>query len=647
VIRFFLYTCFLVLSFSSNAQKIDSLKNILKKQTADTSVLNNYLNIGQEYYYSGNIDSALNYYSIGLKKSINLNLPKYICTFYSECGLMYREKGIYNKASEYLLNALKVADEQNFEIKKASCYNGIAIINSIQKNYDKAFEFYNKAMVIYQKKGKLSGQASINNNLGLIYLDQKKFDEALSLFHRAKDLNKQTKNDYGLAANLENIGIIHENKKRMDSAQTYLVKAYSIWKSRNDTHSLAINMSYIGNLLIKQQKYQYAIDTLLKALNFAKRIHVKTSERDLSFYLSGAYEKLGDLKTALNYYKQAKQLGDSILNDDKLREITEMQINYNYNKRQIEDSLKYQLEVTGKEKEIIAQKKNTGITLVILGIILVLLFFVVKGYFEKNKANTLITQQKILVEQKQREILDSINYAKKIQNTLLANDEFLKSNLKDYFTFYQSKDIVSGDFYWATKKDHLFYLAVCDSTGHGVPGAFMSLLNSGYLSEAINEKNIHEPDKIFDYVRQKLINSISKDGQKDGFDGILICINHETKKITYAAANNKPILVADNNLTELPCDRMPVGAGERKEGFTLFNVEYSKNAMLYLYTDGYADQFGGPKGKKFKYKQLNELLLSNHAKLMSEQKEIFKFNFDAWKGELEQIDDVCVLGIKI
>ncbi|MCA6434949.1 MAG: tetratricopeptide repeat protein [Bacteroidetes bacterium] len=647
MIRLIIYSFILILSFKLNAQTIDSLKNSLKNQNHDTIILNTYLKIGQEFYYSGNIDSALNNYNIGLKKSIALNLPKYICTFYSECGLMYREKGIYNKANEFLLSALKVADDQNFEIKKASCYNGIAIIYSIQKNYNKAFEFYNKAMVIYQKKGKLSGQASINNNLGLIYLDQKKFDEALGLFHRAKDLNKQNKNDYGLAANLENIGIIHENKKRMDSAQTYLIKAYSIWKSRNDTHSLAINMSYIGNLLIKQQKFQYAIDTLLKALNFAKRIQVKTSERDLSYYLSGAYEKLGDLKTALNYYKQAKQLGDSILNDDKLREITEMQLNYAFNKRQIEDSLKYQLEVAGKEKELIAQKKNTGITLVILGIILILLFYVIKGYLEKNKANTLITQQKILVEQKQLEILDSINYAKKIQNTLLANADFLNQNLNSYFVYYNPKDIVSGDFYWATKRDNKFYIAACDSTGHGVPGAFMSLLNIGFLSEAINEKGIEEPNLIFDFVRESLTNNLGKDGQKDGFDGILICMDQKTKTITYAAANNKPILIINGVQQELPSDRMPVGAGERKEPFNLYSIEKSNEAVLYLYTDGYADQFGGPKGKKFKYKQLNELLLTHHSKSMFEQKEILKTTFDSWKGKLEQVDDVCVIGIII
>jgi serine phosphatase RsbU (regulator of sigma subunit) len=367
----------------------------------------------------------------------------------------------------------------------------------------------------------------------------------------------------------------------------------------------------------------------------------------LSYYLSGAYEKTGDLKTALNYYKQAKQLGDSILNDDKLREITEMQINYNYNKRQIEDSIKYQLEVTGKEKELIAQKKNTGITLVILGIILILLFFVVKGYLEKNKANTLITQQKILVEQKQREILDSINYAKKIQNTLLAHSDFLNQNLNSYFVYYNPKDIVSGDFYWATKRNNKFYIAVCDSTGHGVPGAFMSLLNIGFLSEAINEKGIEKPNLIFDFVRESLTNNLGKDGQKDGFDGILICIDQTTKAITYSAANNKPIIVVDGNLIELQSDRMPVGAGEKRDAFNLYSIDYAKDAILYLYTDGYADQFGGPKGKKFKYKKLNELLLTHHSKSMTEQNELLKSNFDSWKGELEQIDDVCVIGIKL
>jgi serine phosphatase RsbU (regulator of sigma subunit) len=255
--------------------------------------------------------------------------------------------------------------------------------------------------------------------------------------------------------------------------------------------------------------------------------------------------------------------------------------------------------------------------------------------------------QKRVIEEKQIEIIDSINYAKRIQYALLAHDNFLSLHIPNNFIYFNPKDIVSGDFYWATKKDNKFYLAVCDSTGHGVPGAFMSLLNIGFLSEAINEKNIAKPNEVFNYVRQRLIDSLGKGEQKDGFDGILICIDRESKNITYSAANNKPILVSNQQIIELKSDRMPVGIGEKKENFNLYNINYTQGDYLYLYTDGYADQFGGPKGKKFKYKPLNELLLINHLKPEHEQKNILVNNFNNWRNNLEQVDDVLIIGIKL
>jgi serine phosphatase RsbU (regulator of sigma subunit) len=255
--------------------------------------------------------------------------------------------------------------------------------------------------------------------------------------------------------------------------------------------------------------------------------------------------------------------------------------------------------------------------------------------------------QKRVIEEKQIEIIDSINYAKRIQYALLAHDDFLSLHIPNNFVYFNPKDIVSGDFYWATKKDNKFYLAVCDSTGHGVPGAFMSLLNIGFLSEAINEKNIAKPNEVFNYVRQRLIDSLGKGEQKDGFDGILICIDRESKNITYSAANNKPILVSNQQIIELKSDRMPVGIGEKKENFNLYNINYTQGDYLYLYTDGYADQFGGPKGKKFKYKPLNELLLINHLKPEHEQKNILVNNFNNWRNNLEQVDDVLIIGIKL
>ncbi len=292
-----------------------------------------------------------------------------------------------------------------------------------------------------------------------------------------------------------------------------------------------------------------------------------------------------------------------------------------------------------------------------------------------------VVEQKEMIEEKQKEIVDSINYAKRIQFTLLANDKLLKQNLKEHFILFQPKDIVSGDFYWAAsllesneliveskKKPNRFYLAVCDSTGHGVPGAFMSLLNISFLNEAITEKHIKQPNEILNHVRQRLVESVSQDGGQDGMDGILICFENKKKEessitnnlslvnepltneqmaISYAAANNAPVIVRDNVVINLLADKMPIGKGEKDTSFTNYSLDTKPGDVIYFYTDGYADQFGGPKGKKFKYKQLEELLISIHKKPMEEQKQILAEAIGKWKGSLEQVDDILIVGMRI
>lgn len=266
-----------------------------------------------------------------------------------------------------------------------------------------------------------------------------------------------------------------------------------------------------------------------------------------------------------------------------------------------------------------------------------------------------VVMQKDIIESKQKEMVDSINYAKRIQYSILADDRFLQRYLKEYCVVFNPKDIVSGDFYWATfapsslgiKGEGRFYLAVCDSTGHGVPGAFMSLLNITFLNEAINNNKITSPSLILDYVRDRLVKNISKNGGQDGMDGILICMDTVTKKITYSAANNSPLLIRDNSFIELQSDKMPIGIGLKDVSFTEYELEYQKDDVLFLYTDGYADQFGGPKGKKFKHKQLKDKLTENCHLPLEKQKEILNSAFDSWKGELEQVDDVCIIGIRL
>lgn len=258
-----------------------------------------------------------------------------------------------------------------------------------------------------------------------------------------------------------------------------------------------------------------------------------------------------------------------------------------------------------------------------------------------------IEAQKAIIEEKNKEVTASITYAKNIQTSLLAHDEFLDDHLPEYTIFFKPKDIVSGDFYWATKTEAGFYMAVCDSTGHGVPGAFMSLLNIRYLNEAIVEKQIASPNLALDYVRNKLVDNLAVDGNKDGMDGTLIRFDTEEKRIIYASAQNHPLLIRDGKPQYLPADKMPVGGGYFTESFQPRMIELIEGDVLYFFTDGYPDQFGGPKGGKLKHANLIKFFESIHHLPMHVQEEKMEEHFLSWKGDLEQLDDVLVFAFRV
>jgi serine phosphatase RsbU (regulator of sigma subunit) len=268
--------------------------------------------------------------------------------------------------------------------------------------------------------------------------------------------------------------------------------------------------------------------------------------------------------------------------------------------------------------------------------------FIITMIFERAKELALLK-----LEQKNKEMTDSIHYARRIQTTILAKQEFIDSLFEKNFVIYKPKDIVSGDYYWAEETPTHNYIAVCDCTGHGVPGAFMSLLTSGLLSAAINEYNIHEPHEIFNFVRTKLIQNVSKDGAKDGMDGTILCVNKENGKVTYAGANSSPVLIKNNEIIKLPKCRMPVGLGEINAPFKSYDLDLEKGDMIYLYTDGLPDLFGGPKGKKLTTKQLHLLLKKVSSFDTTSQKQQLEKYIHEWKGDWEQIDDICMIGVAV
>ena len=289
-----------------------------------------------------------------------------------------------------------------------------------------------------------------------------------------------------------------------------------------------------------------------------------------------------------------------------------------------------------------------------------LLYLAVRMFkFENLVYSKEINHQRKLLEEKNKDITDSINYAKRIQTALMASESLLNKNLPEYFVLYKPKDIVSGDFYWADLTPNpspageggKFLLATCDCTGHGVPGAFMSLLGVSFLNEITKERHITQPDQIFNHLRKDIIKALNPEGNeeegKDGMDAILCSFDFQKMEMQMACANNPLWVLRNNEWTEIEPDKFPIGMQGELKPFSLHTFPLKKGDLIYSFTDGYADQFGGPKGKKFKYKNLQQLLIDNSSKGMSEQKKILESTIDKWKGELEQVDDILVIGIRI
>jgi ligand-binding sensor domain-containing protein/serine phosphatase RsbU (regulator of sigma subunit) len=256
--------------------------------------------------------------------------------------------------------------------------------------------------------------------------------------------------------------------------------------------------------------------------------------------------------------------------------------------------------------------------------------------------------QKELVQEQKREIIDSITYAKRLQQAILPSDEEIKKQLPESFLFYKPKDIVAGDFYWMERLDHILFIAAADSTGHGVPGAMVSVVCCNALNRAVKEFALRDPGKILDKTRDLVLETFAKSASeiKDGMDISLLAIDTHKKTALWSGANNHLWYIEHNEMKELTPDKQPIGKTYNPVPFTTHSIHFTSPTTFYLLTDGYPDQFGGPKGKKFKYKPLEEMLLSTCNMTLEEQHKILSGAFEDWKGNLEQVDDVTIIGVR-
>jgi serine phosphatase RsbU (regulator of sigma subunit)/lipopolysaccharide biosynthesis regulator YciM len=686
-LQFFL----LFFSSSSFAQNIDSLNALLNSGAADTSRIRLHttlsgalftVDIDQSFFHAykalqiaqkisseqgldaaytnlgcihseGSSDSSLAYFFKAEPFKKKAGNKKGLANLYINIGNEYDKNGNAELSMKYYMESVKLYESLDIDKGVAGASLGLGNVFVRLKNYTKAIEYYRKSVEMYAKIDS-PYQSWAMNNLANCYEQLGQTDKAMSMYKESLNIKLKNKDYYGAVFSLDDIGLLLLAQKEYKEALGYFQRALELNREHHlSSETFASTYSNIASAMLKLSRNSLA-RRYIDSLGFAMK-QMNLHEHNLRFLKLNAeyFENTQDFKKAFEYHKRFTALNDSLVSSEMTQQMVEADARYMNEKKQKD------IELLQKDKaiqniEIEKNQSQRNAFIVGFGVVVLMLIFIFRGYRQKQKDNVLITQQKKevetqkhLVEEKQKEIIDSINYAKRIQNTLLAHADFLKENIPNNFVLFKPKDIVSGDFYWATKKDQRFYIAACDSTGHGVPGAFMSLLNIGFLTEAINEQNIVKPNEIMNYVRQRLIDGISKEGQKDGFDGILVCIDQKANKITYSAAHNAPLLIRNEQIIELTKDKMPVGQGEKNDSFTLHEIELESSDTLYLYTDGYADQFGGPKGKKFLYKKLNELLLALNPLNMAERAVKLDHEFEKWKGSLEQVDDVLIIGIKV
>lgn len=610
-----------------------------------------YNNLGNVYDNLGNNEEALKSHFISLEIRKEFGNKKGIANSYNNIGNIYQGLGNYPEALRNHLASLKINEELGNKPGIASSYNNIGNVYTRQQNYKEALNYFFAALKIRQETSNRPSIANLHMNLGSVYHGMMNYPEALKNYQKALEMYKELGMKSRMANVCINIGNVCWEQKNYREALENHESALKIVTELNDKPGIAACYVNMGSTHNKLGNHSKAVEYSKKGMLLAREMKALGIVEFANKTLSDIYEESGQYKEALESYRNYMAVQDSIENEENTRQTVQAQMEYEFDKKETATKLEQEkkdaiTEANKKRQQVVTAAVSLGLLLV-----LVLAAVIFRSLRQNQKKNKIISEQKHIVEEKHKEITDSINYAERIQRSFLATKDALEQNLNNYFVFFQPKDVVSGDFYWvSTLNNGQFVLATADSTGHGVPGAIMSLLNITSLEKAVEHHT--ETDDILSHTRRTIIDRLKKDGSaeggKDGMDCSLLRFDFLKNTMQCSLANNPVWIIRNNELIEIKPDRFPVGKHQRdEEPFTQHEITLQKGDMIYTLTDGYPDQFGGPKGKKFKHKPLQELLMSITALPMAEQGQKLKTVFDEWKGNLEQIDDVCIIGIRI
>lgn len=622
-------------------------------------------NIGFIYDNQGDIPKALEYYNKSIKIKEEIGDKQGLATVFGNIGSIYCNQGNISKGLEYYHKSLQIKEEIGDKKGLGIALRNIGLIYDDQGDFPKALEYYNKSLTILEEIGNKQGIATSFNNIARIYSSKKEFTKALDYYLKSLKIFEEVNDKSGMAFSLNNLGFVYDKLGDEQKAFEHFQKSLKIREEIGSKSGMAATLNNIGTIYENRNNISKALECYHKSLDLSREIGYPENIRDAARNLFATYKKAGNSKLALENYELYIQMRDSLQKKENTKAVIQQQFKYEYQKKAAADSVK-----VAEEKKVVAVKlkqEQTQRYALYGGLALVILFagFIFNRFRitkkQKNiieakekqtkEQNVIIRQQKHLIEERHKEITDSINYAERIQRSFLATKELLDANLTEYFILFRPKDVVSGDFYWAAAlPDNNFALVTADSTGHGVPGAIMSLLNITSLEKAV--EHYTQPDEILNATRNTIIERLKKDGSaeggKDGMDCSLCIFNFVKMKLHVSAAHNPVWIVRGNKLTEIQPDKMPVGKHDKQNiPFTQHEISLQKGDVIYTLTDGFPDQFGGEKGKKFMIRNLRELMVNNAHLPMQEQKAALEKTFGDWAGNMEQVDDVTVIGVKV
>ena len=679
---------------AQDQHEIDSLLSVLQTTGNDSAKAGALIDLGNLYRYSLP-DSALQYFGEALRVSELLEDSAHIAQSRRSIGMVLESQGMYDRALEAFFAALSIYEATGSRAGIASCYNDIAIIHYLQESTELCMEYLTRSFEIKKELGDREGMSNYYTNMAALNTSLERYAEALGFSEKSLELYEEAGDLTGVAVAYGNLGSVHYELRNYRESLDNHLKSVEAHRAIGNRDGMAHSLSNVAGLYMlmadslagtemKRKEYlEKAVEYGLRAYEMACDLEHLYVRNYAANTLMLAYRGLGDPGRALDYAWIDLEPRDSLFNEEKARAIEEMDTKYETEKKQQQIELQ-ESQLLARDATIRRQKTVRNSLVGGLAAIGIIVFLVSYAYLQKRRDNRKIREQNRQISEANEELKQlneeisaqkeeietqrdfvfsqneainaSINYAQRIQSALLPPETYIHEVLGEAFILFKPRDIVSGDFYWIKQVNHYVIVAAADCTGHGVPGAFMSMLGISFLNEIVQRREITQADQVLNELRHQIKHSLRQHGlpdePKDGIDMALVVIDRKNGDMQYSGAHNPLYIIRDKQgeaeLVEIKADRMPLGYySSRDRAFANHRLRLETGDSFYLFSDGYVDQKGGELNKKFMSKRFKQLLLEILDRSMYEQKLVLEKTLADWTGPNPQIDDILVVGVRV